>query len=81
MNWKKELVDKINSEEIKTDSDIEDFEDYHTLRHGEAFHYLAEYMAEGTPCEGCKYVDHRPDSWLCGSCSRNKVDYYEAKKL
>lgn len=88
-DWKEEFRKKLSTEEICTDSDIEDFiGDYKYAAYKQTkilvkdfdtavWKYFYELRAEGTPCEGCKFIGYWGMS-PCLYCTRkvNTKDYY-----
>ena len=85
MDWKKEFVRLLESHEISTNFEIDDYADEHNLPIADVWQCFAEYrdnclikQSIGTPCEGCKYVT-QVDGFTspCYECRRNKTDYYE----
>ena len=85
MDWKEEFVRLLESSQISTDSEIDDYADEHSLSAAEVWQCYAEYKEDclikqsiGTPCEGCKHVAE--GSTICRDCRRNKTDFYEERK-
>lgn len=82
MNWREEFVRLLESSQISTDSEIDDYADEHNLSIADVWQCYAEYKENhlikqsiGTPCEGCKHAIE--GSIICLECCRNKADFYE----
>ncbi len=73
-NWREKLLDMIVSETICTDSDLEDFAHENRVSERDVFHFVAVIHTNGTPCEGCQYIDFRPNMAPCSRCQRAYVD-------
>lgn len=77
-SWKKEFLDRIQNEKIRTDSDIEDFCEELHVDERDAFHYLAELRTEYTECKGCEYIEFFGSGmYPYNSCRRGKKDYFK----
>ena len=85
MDWKEEFIRLLESSEISTSSEIDDYADEHNLPVADVWQCFTEYRDEclikqsiGTPCEGCKHVT-RIGGLIssCYECCRNKADFYE----
>lgn len=80
--WKKEFRDRIQSERIRTDSDVEDFceefEDRLPQKGREVWWYLAELRVMNTECEGCAHIEFFGSGmYPCCACRRAKKDMFE----
>ena len=77
--WRNELMDRLRSGKINTDSDIEDFADEFAISPGEVERHIALVAAAGTPCEGCKHIEVPHSMFPCNHCRRNQdiEDRYE----